>query len=345
MMRRVIPIKVCVLLALCIACFSSACSADNGEVAAQGGNWVKKRTWVKFGQVLCDQIDADVVAIEKGRTHLTELFGAIDTKVDAFYLDKGAARGQFGDVVSDLYADIAAYEKDRLAEVTHAAEGEDVPLNYFVFEKEALEKEVNQLKVQVEQFSLDIAEITHLDTSLKERLVLADKAIKNAREQAARAKEIGKKLWDVLDDQAARDMYYELKESIAVHVSDMKTYVLQTLPANIATIGSAIDEQMRMTAALILSLEEQGLAIRNRQARTVAAVKADRSSAKRLASGVSEVASDKGETADAPSQRHARSPQVAQPWYTRALAGFVAVGEACADGIVSLFDAVTALFS
>lgn len=229
-----------------------------------GGNWVKKRTWVKFGQALCDQIDADIVAIEKGRTALHELFTKIDQRIDQFYRDRGVTRGEFGGVISHLYRDISEYAAERTKEFSARHEEDDAPINYFIFEKAALEKEVSQLKLQVEQFSLDVAEVSHLDSSLQERMALADTSLAEVREQVKKAKELNKKLWDVLDDQVARDMYYELKDVIAAHVTAVKAFITQTLPENVVAIEATLNEHIRLMETLIKSLEQRGLSLTHR---------------------------------------------------------------------------------
>lgn len=308
------------------------------EEAGYQGNWVKKREWLKQAQVVNTQIQEDAVAIEKAKKNFYDSFGEIDTAVDTFYHDHGVERGTVQAMMEDIERDIESRKQERLDNMKAKAERDGVPLNYYDMQVELVENEIAKLKRRVTQFEMDLDSIGALDESLKERLKVLDKHIDDARSEGERAEKLTKELWYVIDDNKARQRFYELKDKIGGRVASIRPYVEDVLLQDFKSVGKKLHEQISSVKGQIKELEEEGVIIERRSERLIQETEKKVRERIKKNHGDSDLENHVDEEAERRRSRRKRRKKLAQQatsWIEMVTGPVVTIFNSCGDYILA----------
>jgi hypothetical protein len=207
------------------------------------GNWLKKREWVKQASAVDDQVQKDLIKVQGARAAFMPEFEKIDKKVNEFFGVKGLAKGKMTALVDEIKAEIAAEKERRVLAAKEKSEMDDVPLNYYDVQVEAIEDDIKKLMREIDQFNLDMKAIADLDAALNDRLKVVDKHIKDANVQAEQSAKKLEEMWWLIDDQKARERFYEI-QAIADRVSSIKTYLTSTLLGDFKKTATTLEKQI-----------------------------------------------------------------------------------------------------
>jgi predicted nucleic acid-binding Zn-ribbon protein len=217
------------------------------EIGTQG-NWRKKKDWLKQAIDKNEGIQNIVADVQGSRGIFNEKSQKINEIIDSFYQKTGFERGE----VTALFQEI---EKN----ITEAK----AKIKAQYADTYAIEESFKTYKTNLEQLKLDMQTVTDLDTSIRERLKQADTQINVVQSEADRAQELSKKIWDVIDDTKARNIFYDLY-AIQEKLKGLKTYIKEDLVKDLDSVIATVQDQIKKVTESIDALEKQGITIINK---------------------------------------------------------------------------------
>lgn len=322
------------LLLLALSVCSTLCaqdsqaSADGAQHIGDSGNWVKKRLWVKQAQASNDSLQKDVTAIQSIRSKFYEVYQSYEAASNQFYLTKGFVRGKVAELVQDMHAEVKDEKDTRIAKAKAKSEEDDMPLNYYDVQIEAIEDDVKRFERELKQFELDMNAISEVDQSLSKRLEVLDKHITESTSLAKQGATTLEEMWWMIDDNKARDAYYEIK-GLAERSASIKEYLEGPLLSDLKKVGETLKEHIGHIEEQISSLEQRGIIVEHR---------AERLEQRRIErEKIEKLLAEEREREEAP-RRRKRKKKAAQSWGAWVLGGFSSVGTALWNGTKTMLS-------
>jgi DNA repair exonuclease SbcCD ATPase subunit len=237
------------------------------------GNWRKKKDWLKQVVEKNTNIQSMVAKTQKFRSTFHDKFQAIDEELENFYRRTGFDRGEvstlFGKIDKDLEKtkiknkELFSLALSRIDE-SLKEEAEEIKNQYI--DTYSIEEEFKAHKNNLAQLKLDTQSIIDLDKSIRERLKQADEQIKEIQDEAKQSQSLSKKIWDIIDDLKAREIFYNLS-GIEEKAKSIEHYITKDLSEDFDYVIKTIREQIKKTGTAIDKLEKQGIIIMNRAKR------------------------------------------------------------------------------
>jgi hypothetical protein len=185
--------------------------------------------------------------------------------------------------------------------------------------------------LQLDQLKLDMQAIEELDKSLAERLKKVDEQIIIAIQEANSAEKTIQKLWQIIDHNKARSLYYQLKGTTVEKLQSIASYLQGALLQDFERAGQTVKFQLTKTLTSVKALEEKGFIIKSRTRRIesikLKELKAEADAAKQVPTEQEVVLSQK--------------PKPQQSWYVRFYNSCIDI---VAQGIHFIQTAFTYLF-
>lgn len=258
---------------------SEAISQENGpenvsysteEIGSQG-NWRKKKDWLKQAIDKNEVIQNIVAEVQGSRGIFNEKSQKITEIIDSFYQKTGFERGEITTLFQEVEKNIADAKAKALELFTLSiGETQDEKTKEEIKKIKAqyadaytIEETFKTYKANLDQLKLDMQTVTELDTSIRERLKQADTQINVVQSEADRAQELSKKIWHVIDDIKARDIFYDLY-AIQEKIKSLKTYIQVDLVKDLDTVIATEQDQIKKVSEGIDALEKQGITVINR---------------------------------------------------------------------------------
>lgn len=236
------------------------------DVTGFRGNWVNKREWLTQAQSVNEQLQRDVAGCAKARTKFMSAFERADKGANEFYARKGIMMGTLEELITELQADVKAENDRRITQAKEKAESDDLPMNYYDVQIEAIEDDVKRFEGEVEQFKLDLQAIADLDASLTKRLEVLDERISEAGKLGTQSAEKLDQMWWMIDDLKARDAFYEIQD-LADRIASIKSYVEGALLKDFEKVSGTVQAQIDQVQSQIEALEQRGLIVEHRTER------------------------------------------------------------------------------
>lgn len=243
-----------------------AYAGESEPPVGETGNWVKKRLWVKQAQASNDALQKDVAAIQNSRGQFYEAYQQYESVSNKFYLTKGFVRGKVEQLVSELGTEVQEEKEIRIAKAKSKSEVDDMPLNYYDVQIEAIEDDVKRFERELKQFELDMKAVSDVEDSLTKRLSVLDRHITESTSTAEQGAQKLEEMWWMIDDTKARNAYYEIK-GLAERVASIRTYLEETLLEDFKKVGEALKKHVEDVEKQIASLEQRGVIVEHRTER------------------------------------------------------------------------------
>jgi len=242
------------------------------EIGIQG-NWRKKKEWLAQAVEKNDEIQAILSDIHTFRKTFLENEKKIDNEREKFSqktgFDKGETKNIFQDVVK--YIEKTKENTKRLftialSQLDSASKEQAAKIREQYIDTYNIEETFKKQQNKLEQVELDFKTIDNLDKALRERLQAVNKQAKTINTKADRAQQIHGKIWHVIDDQKAKDLFYELA-GIYEQIKATQTYIKSTLANDFNKLIDTLRNQIKKTNTDIQKLEDDGIFIINRTKR------------------------------------------------------------------------------
>lgn len=243
------------------------------EIGIQG-NWVKKKEWLKQAQEKNDSIQDVLVDVKKNNQKFYDNFKLVDFDLDIFYKQVGFSRGklneQFEEIQNDLTKTLSE-TKQFFKQAFHLiVDEEDLQRASEIKDKYADLSEIDDVfksnYSKLNQLKSEIEWITKLDDSLKERLKKFDEHLNQIESKANNAKNLSDKIWQVIDHEKAKKIYYDIS-AINEKVKSIQQFFDVDFSKDFENVISLIREQIAKANTSVQSLEKNGIIIINRTER------------------------------------------------------------------------------
>lgn len=243
------------------------------EIGLQG-NWRKKKDWLKKAIEKNDSIQDIVADLQSFRGVFYQKSQSIDAELNDFYQATGFNQGEVSVLFEEIEEEIKQGKKrtrrlfsialSEIDDEESLEEAEQIKAQFA--DAFAIDEKFKKYKNNLEQLKLDMKSIADLKKSVYSRLNEADNQIKIIHSQAEMAQGLSKKVWHVIDDKKARDIFYELNR-IHVKVMNLQNFVKKDLLKDLDLVVQKIREQINKTGVAISNLEKQGIIVMNRAER------------------------------------------------------------------------------
>lgn len=242
------------------------------EIGVQG-NWRKKVLRLREALDKNDALQKASAEAQQFKPKYYEKFKTVDTQLDTFYRISGFEKEKLDTLFQGIekYLDKTQKKVKKLFSVTLSdVEG--------IIKKEAeqirkqhtdmfsIEEEFKTKRNSLDQLKADIKIIQDLDAALRERLKILDLHLENARAEADNAQTLSKKIWYVIDDLKAKDIYYKIN-TMCENVKNIKQYVTVELFNDFESMLGKTKEHIDSTNTNIKKLEDYGIFVKNRTER------------------------------------------------------------------------------
>jgi len=240
------------------------------EEIGRQGNWRKKKDWLKQAQEKNDSIQNILADTQQYRTIFSTKFSDIDNLIDQFYRNSSFKKGKLDTLFEEIKKEIE--EKKELTQKLFSTslseldettkEGAIAIKNQFVSVYD-ISEEFKKRKQKLTQLQLDIKSISELDASVHERLKKVDAEIAKITSKAKESYDLSKKIWYVINDKKAKDIFYTL-DNIYKHIDSLQTYIKKDLSANFDSVINTIKTQIQKTKDTIQEIEKNGVLVVDR---------------------------------------------------------------------------------
>lgn len=232
------------------------------DAAQKVGNWRKKKHWLVLAYGILDEIGKYTIDIEGLQDVFHERYREIDGKLDDFYNTIYLEQGK----LNELFASIERHLNKKRDTDDVAVSNEEEVLAYRKRNErtDELKDATKEKKRLLEQLKLDLQSIEDLDQSLTARLEKVKEEVEKVGPIATQARELAESLWDIIDHNDARAVYFKLNGQLLAKVVAVKTFLSDTLLHDFDAIGQTIQRQIAKIQKGINVLEDQGVIIKNR---------------------------------------------------------------------------------
>lgn len=265
---------------------SSISEVDNSDnELGISGNWIKKKDIVLQAYDLYDEINGISIEIQGARQKFNEAYSSIDNDLDAFYKKFGIEQGKIQELFTSILTHLEHKKKRKQEELSKQRDANTLKERDYIINAGILEEEISKHEKSLEQLKLDLKSIEELDTSLTARLKKLNEVTNQAMQLAANAKTKIEKLWDILDHNKARTIYFEVKGNDFEKIKNIDTYLNNDLIEDFQKVSQTIRTQIQSVDTRATELEKAGFFIKNRaenveKARAVKLAKAAEEAAK-----------------------------------------------------------------
>ena len=237
------------------------------------GNWRKKKDWLKQAIEENDSIQEIVAVVRKFSMKFQEKFIQTDEQIDIFYNESGLDKEKLDSFFTDVEKDIERTKQKTkklfdaaLSSLNEQIKEEAKKIKEHYVDAYGIEEKFKEQKNMLKQIKLDMKTIQNIDVSITKRLKTVSKQNETIQAESKRAQELSEKIWHVIDDAKAKDIFYKLKE-INEKVKGIQHYVKVDLFNDFNAIIEKMKNQLKKTAVEIQKLEKEGLIIVNRAKR------------------------------------------------------------------------------
>lgn len=249
--------------------FHAGPETSDAETGTQG-NWRKKKDWLKKTIEKNDSIQDAVADIQKFRNTFLNKFESIDLTLKNFYRETGFEEGKIASLFEEVAKEIEETKKktkelfsSSLSQIDGQSKEEIEKIKSQYLDTYSIEEKFKGYQNNLSQLQLDTQSIIDLDKSIRERLNKADEKIQTMQKESQEAQELSKKIWFVIDDLKARDIFYKVK-GIDDKTKVLQNYIKKDLTRDLDSVSTTIKQQIKKTNISIKNLENQGIVIKNR---------------------------------------------------------------------------------
>ena len=217
---------------------------DTLGVDESGGNWLIKRMWWQKASDKIKKIEEVVDSIMDARMEFFEKRDTADTQLfDSFYLEVGFDQGKLEEVINFLIDELQE-KKEKLASLS-------------VEEREFI-KTLKEEKKVLKQLKANIDAISKVDIAVDEAITQLIEQINYARSYKKKAREYHTQIGDILDDNKARDLFYEI-EAAWQSIKAIEEYVLNDFSSHFDEVISIAEKQTEQIKKDLNELEKKGV--------------------------------------------------------------------------------------
>ncbi len=272
------------------------------------GNWMKKKEWLIKAYEAHDEIQALAIEIQTSRRSFNDKFNVIDRELDTFYKTLGVDQGKLQETFANIMQYLEKKKARDIAELQSKKGTDTLSEREYQTIVEQLEIGIKTNKAELEQLKLDIKSIDDLDRSITDRLKRLDEQIERAMGLVKQAHSTVRDMWNIIDDNLAKNQYYQLKGSLLETLRSIKTYLVEDLPRDFDNVLNTMRNQMQAVTSGTKRLESAGLVIRDRTTRI------DELKKKAQEEKARQLAIDKAKAEEAAAKRKLKK-DAPQTWY------------------------------
>lgn len=228
------------------------------------GNWIKKKDIVLQAYDLYDEINAISIEIQGARQKFNVAYSSIDNDLDAFYKKFGVEQGKIQELFSSILTHLEHKKKKKQDELSKQRGANAIKERDYIINAGILEEEIAKHEKSLDQLKLDLKSIEELDKSLTDRLKKLNEVTNQAMQITAGSKMKIEKLWDILDHNKARTIYFEIKGNDLEKIKNINTYLNNDLFQDFQKVSETIRTQIGSVETRTTELEKAGFFIKNR---------------------------------------------------------------------------------
>jgi hypothetical protein len=231
------------------------------------GNWVKKRTFLLKSHEVLQEINNLVAKIEKAEGNFNRKQINIQALLDNFYNQIGLDHGKVDQLFKEIVYYLDKKKRKKQEFINKEKEKSTISVREAIAKIEKINEKVDGLKKELEQLKLDVQSMHDLDKSLRKRVKVVHEQISRAHQLRQESEVQGEKIWDIVNHNHARKVYFDLKGSVLEQTRSIDSYVNSVLLQDFSSVVSSLENQIRKSEQTIDALEKKGIIIKQRAER------------------------------------------------------------------------------